>query len=60
MRPEAPSRPLVLVHGLLDTPRLFSRLERRLEGQHRQCFLPICPIDSVRFRYASSLSSWMA
>ena len=35
MRSEAPTRPLVLVHGLLDTPRLFSRLERRLEGQHR-------------------------
>ena len=43
MRSEAPSRPLVLVHGLLDTPRLFSRLERRLEGQDRPVFSPHLP-----------------
>ena len=40
---EAPSRPLVLVHGLLDTPRLFSRLERRLEGQDRPVLSPHLP-----------------
>ncbi len=43
MRSEAPSRPLVLVHGLLDTPRLFSRLERRLEGQDRPVLSPHLP-----------------
>ena len=43
MQPEAATRPLVLVHGLLDTPRLFSRLERRLEGQHRSVFSPHLP-----------------
>ena len=43
MQSEAPTRPLVLVHGLLDTPRLFSRLERRLEGQHRPVFSPHLP-----------------
>ena len=43
MQPEAATRPLVLVHGLLDTPRLFSRLERLLEGQHRSVFSPHLP-----------------
>ena len=43
MQPEAATRPLVLVHGLLDTPRLFSHLERRLEGQHRSVFSPHLP-----------------
>ena len=43
MPSEAPSRPLVLVHGLLDTPRLFSRLERRLEGQDRPVLSPHLP-----------------
>jgi triacylglycerol lipase len=31
------------VHGLLDTPRLFSRLERRLEGQDRPVLSPYLP-----------------
>lgn len=43
MPSEAPSRPLVLVHGLLDTPRLFFRLERRLEGQDRPVLSPHLP-----------------
>jgi triacylglycerol lipase len=43
MPSEAASRPLVLVHGLLDTPRLFSRLERRLEGQDRPVLSPYLP-----------------
>ena len=43
MRSEDPSRPLVLVHGLFDTPRLFSRLERRLEGQDRPVLSPHLP-----------------
>ena len=36
-------RPLVLVHGLLDTPRLFSRLERRLESHPRPVLSPHLP-----------------
>ena len=43
MQSEPATRPLVLVHGLLDTPRLFSRLERRLEGQQRSVFSPHLP-----------------
>ena len=43
MPSEAPSRPLVLVHGFLDTPRLFSRLERCLEGQDRPVLSPHLP-----------------
>lgn len=43
MPSEAADRPLVLVHGLLDTPRLFSRLERRLEGQDRPVLSPHLP-----------------
>ena len=43
MHPEAATRPLILVHGLLDPPRLFSRLERRLEGQHRPVLSPHLP-----------------
>jgi triacylglycerol lipase len=31
------------VHGLLDTPRLFFRLERRLEGQDRPVLSPHLP-----------------
>ena len=43
MQSETATRPLVLVHGLLDTPRLFSRLERRLKGQQRSVFSPHLP-----------------
>lgn len=43
MQSEAATRPLVLVHGLFDTPRLFSRLERRLELQHRPVLSPHLP-----------------
>ncbi len=43
MQSESAARPLVLVHGLLDTPGLFSRLERRLEGQHRPVLSPHLP-----------------
>ena len=44
MPSEAADRPLVLVHGLLDTPRLFSRLERRLAGHDRPVFLSLIHI----------------
>ena len=43
MESEAATRPLVLVHGLLDTPRLFSRLQHRLEGQNRPILSPHLP-----------------
>ena len=43
MQSEAATRPLVLVHGLFDTPRLFSRLARRLELQHRPVLSPHLP-----------------
>jgi triacylglycerol lipase len=36
--PQQPSPPLVLVHGLLDTSRVFDRLKQAL-GQHRQPLL---------------------
>jgi triacylglycerol lipase len=36
--PQQPSPPLVLVHGLLDTSRVFNRLKQAL-GQHRQPLL---------------------
>jgi triacylglycerol lipase len=35
--------PLVLVHGLWDTPRLFRRLEDRLQGQRQPLFAPHLP-----------------
>jgi len=43
MRFNAATRPLVLVHGLFDTPRLFSRLERRLQGHRQSVFSPHLP-----------------
>lgn len=43
MRSDAAMRPLVLVHGLLDTPRLFTRLERRLEARRHPVFSPHLP-----------------
>ncbi len=43
MKSQDALRPLVLVHGLLDTPRLFSRLERRLEVQPRPLLSPHLP-----------------
>lgn len=35
--------PLVLVHGLWDTPGLFRRLEKRLEGRRDQVLVPHLP-----------------
>ncbi|WP_255011628.1 triacylglycerol lipase [Cyanobium sp. Cruz-8D1] len=36
--------PLVLVHGLFDTPRVFERLERRLAGRREPLLLPALPL----------------
>lgn len=36
--------PLVLVHGLFDTPRVFERLERRLAGRRQPLLLPSLPL----------------
>jgi len=43
--PEAkpPSPPLVLVHGLFDTPRLFDTLRRRLAGRRSPLLVPHLP-----------------
>ncbi|QNI47934.1 triacylglycerol lipase [Synechococcus sp. A15-60] len=41
--PSATRRPLVLVHGLWDTPRLFRRLERQLEAHHIPLLVPHLP-----------------
>ena len=35
--------PLVLVHGLWDTPQLFRRLEARLEGRRPDLWIPHLP-----------------
>ncbi len=46
-QPEAPatsaSPPLVLVHGLWDTPGLFRRLEKELEGRREPVLVPHLP-----------------
>ena len=42
MAPPAPV-PLVLVHGLWDTPRLFRRLEEQLQGRRAPLLLPHLP-----------------
>ncbi|MCP9815275.1 alpha/beta hydrolase [Synechococcus sp. GreenBA-s] len=39
----APHRPLVLVHGLWDTPRLFRRLEEWLGGRRDPLLIPNLP-----------------
>lgn len=36
--------PLVLVHGLFDTPRVFDRLERRLAGRRQPLLMPALPL----------------
>jgi triacylglycerol lipase len=36
--------PLVLVHGLFDTPRVFEPLERRLGGRRAPLLLPALPL----------------
>ena len=41
--PSATRRPLVLVHGLWDTPRLFRRLERQLEAHAFPLLVPHLP-----------------
>jgi len=38
-----PSPPLVLVHGLFDTPRLFDSLRRRLAGRRSPLLVPHLP-----------------
>lgn len=37
-------RPLVLVHGLLDTPAVFNRLQRALGGQRQSLLIPALPL----------------
>lgn len=41
-RPE-PGPPLVLVHGLWDSPRLFRRLQERLNGRRQPLLIPELP-----------------
>ena len=46
MAPAAPSPlapPLVLVHGMWDTPRLFDRLKRLLAGRRGPLLIPQLP-----------------
>ena len=43
MSPAAAGPPLVLVHGLWDSPRLFDRLEAALAGRRRPLLLPHLP-----------------
>lgn len=43
-REPIPSPPLVLVHGLFDTPRVFDHLERRLAGRRRPLLMPALPL----------------
>ncbi len=46
MAPDAPSPlapPLVLVHGMWDTPRLFDRLKRLLAGRRGPLLIPQLP-----------------
>jgi triacylglycerol lipase len=38
------SPPLVLVHGLLDTPRVFDRLKRLLGGRRQPLLIPDLPL----------------
>jgi triacylglycerol lipase len=40
---DIPSPPLVLVHGLFDTPRLFDSLRRRLAGRRSPLLVPHLP-----------------
>ena len=42
-RGPAGAPPLVLVHGLWDTPRLFEPLERQLEGRRQPLLIPHLP-----------------
>ena len=37
-------RPLVLVHGLLDTPAVFNRLQRALGGRRQSVLIPALPL----------------
>ena len=41
--PGGPAVPLVLVHGLWDSPRLFRRLEERLAGRRDPLLIPHLP-----------------
>ncbi len=43
-RETATRPPLVLVHGLFDTPRVFERLERRLAGRREPLLIPALPL----------------
>lgn len=53
--PEAPAAPpLVLVHGLFDTPRLFARLERQLAGRRQPLLIPDLPLRWGRTPIRSS------
>jgi len=42
--PVIPKPPLVLVHGLLDTPAVFARLQRELADRRPELLLPALPL----------------
>lgn len=46
--------PLVLVHGLLDTPRVFHPLEAALAGRRRQLLSPSLPLQLGRIPVVES------
>lgn len=55
------SRPLVLLHGLWDTPRLFRRLEEELlrRSPQLEMFAPTFPIGLARCRSVSLPPGWL-
>ena len=54
-------RPLLLIHGLWDTPRLFRRLEQTLleRNPNLQLFAPHLPHRLGLLRSVSSPRNWM-
>lgn len=56
--------PLVLVHGLFDTPRVFDRLDRRLAGRRQPLLKPalplrfgVAPIETSAQRLAAAIEA---
>jgi len=47
---DAAIAPLVLVHGLLDTPAVFERLQRELAGRRQPLLIPPLPMRLGRLR----------
>ena len=43
-RSAQPAPPLVLVHGLLDTPAVFNGLKRELAGRRQPLLIPALPL----------------